>query len=74
MNAFLDHNQDNVTGLVKLKLDNGNCDIVELESKYVLEAKNIVTYAQSSSWSGDEATGFIKLWSLQQKIHKMKND
>ncbi len=73
LNAFLNHNQDNVTGIVKLKLHNGNCDIVELESKYILEAKNIVTYAQKSSWSGDEVTGFIKLWSMQQKIHKMKN-
>ncbi len=74
LNAFFDESQKHVTGSVKLKLHNGECEAVELKSDYLLEAKEIASYVASSSWKEDEAIGFIKLWSLQQKIYGMKKN
>jgi argininosuccinate synthase len=73
LNKFLDENQKNVTGKVTLKFSDGKCDAVEVESPYLLEAKEIASYVNSSTWTEDEAVGFIKLYSLQQKIYAMKN-
>ena len=72
LNDFLDSTQKNVTGSVKMKVYEGDCLAVELSSDYILDAKEIATYAQNASWSKEDAEGFVKLWSLQQKIYTIK--
>lgn len=68
INAFFETNQQQVTGLVKLRLHNGTILPVEVKSDNSLIRKDIAVYAQSSSWSSEDAVGFIKLFSMQQKI------
>lgn len=66
--AFVDSGQQFVTGTVRMKLDNKNVFPVGVYSPFVLVRKDIAEYAQRASWTGKEAEGFIKLFSLQQKI------
>ena len=47
--------------------------VVNVQSENSLISSDIATYAQKGSWSNVEADGFIKLYSMQQKIAKIKN-
>ncbi len=61
LEAFLKSSQEKVTGTVKLELKPGNLTAVEVVSDNILQDKDSV-YAQSASWTIDEAVGFIKLF------------
>jgi argininosuccinate synthase len=68
LKEFVLSQQENVTGVVKLKLENGSLLPVSVNSKYSLVNHSIGSYAQSSSWTSEDANGFIKLYGLQQYI------
>jgi len=61
LEAFLKSSQEKVTGTVTLELKPGNLMAVEVVSENILQDKSAV-YAQSASWTIDEAVGFIKLF------------
>jgi len=61
LEAFLKSSQEKVTGKVTLELKPGNLTAVEVVSDNILQDKGSV-YAQSASWTIDEAIGFIKLF------------
>lgn len=65
---FIDSQQSHVTGTVKLKLSPYHVDAVEVISPFSLINPKIGSYAQSSSWTAQDAEGFIKLYGLQGKI------
>lgn len=60
--------QKTVNGTVKIKLEHNKLTVVEINSPNSLIKKEIATYAQKGSWNYKEVNGFIKLYSLQQKI------
>ena len=61
LEAFLKSSQEKVSGTVTLELKPGHLIAVEVKSENILQDKNAV-YAQSASWTIDEAVGFIKLF------------
>lgn len=61
LEAFLKSSQEKVSGKVTLELKPGHLIAVEVESENILQDKSAV-YAQSASWTIDEAIGFIKLF------------
>ena len=61
LEAFLQSAQSQVNGTVTLQLSAGQCIAVAVESANILKDSQNV-YAQSASWSIDEALGFIKLF------------
>ncbi len=69
---YADSVQEKVNGIVKLKLEHNNIMVVELESENSLVKPEIATYAQKGSWTTKEANGFIKLYSMQQKLVNLK--
>ncbi len=74
LHAFLDHNQVPVTGTVKMKVDGKNAMSVHVESAYSLINEEIGSYAQKGSWKGEEAEGFIRFYTLQQKIASLREN
>ncbi len=66
--AYADSVQERVSGTVKLKVQPNSVQVVELSSPNSLVNANIAMYAQESKWSGTEANGFIKLYSMQQRL------
>ena len=61
LEAFLKSNQTQVTGTVTLELSQGNVYAVAVDSDNILKDKQSV-YAQTASWTIEEALGFIKLF------------
>ena len=64
--ALIDNSQKVVTGDVKVKLHKGNIIVVGVKSPYSLMDKKAATYGeQNLLWTGQEATGFSKIYGLQ---------
>lgn len=61
LEAFLKSTQTQVTGTVTLELSQGHVYAVAVDSDNILKDKQSV-YAQTASWSVEEALGFIKLF------------
>jgi len=71
LKAFIDSEQQYVTGTVKVKLTPHQVQTVALSSPYSLINPKIGTYAQKgegATWTSQDAEGFIKLYGLQLKI------
>ena len=66
--AYTDSVQARVSGTVTIKVQPNSIQVVELSSPNSLVNANIAMYAQESKWSGTEANGFIKLYSMQQRL------
>src|SRR5690554_5725691 len=66
--ALADSVQERVNGTVWIKVQPNSIQVVEMSSPNSLVNANIAMHAQESKWSGTEANGFIKLYSMQQRL------
>lgn len=60
LEAYLESSQSKLNGTVTLMTDGGDVQAVALQSDHILVDEG-ATYAQSASWTPEEAVGFIKL-------------
>ncbi|MCC5864295.1 MAG: argininosuccinate synthase [Wenzhouxiangella sp.] len=60
MEAYLESANRYVTGVVRLATEGGSVHAVAVGSRYLLKDPGAV-YAQSASWTPEEAEGFVKL-------------
>ena len=67
LSAFVDKTQENVTGIVKLKLYKGNIIKAGLESPYSLYDESICTFGESD-YNQKDAEGFINLYGLPIQV------
>ena len=67
LEAFIQSSQLQVSGSVTLQLSQGQAIAVSVKSENILKDKDSV-YAQSASWSIDEAKGFIKLFGKSSTL------
>ena len=78
LDAFINSTYENVTGTIRLKLYKGNIKIAGRFTEYALYDETISTFGSSGElYSHKDAEGFIKLFSLPNKIRaykKMKNN
>ncbi len=70
--TYTDSVQKRVSGTVKIKVEPNSIQVVEISSPNSLVNENIAMYAQQSKWSGTEANGFIKLYSMQQRLSNLE--
>ncbi|MBN2572718.1 MAG: argininosuccinate synthase [Ignavibacteriales bacterium] len=63
--------QEKVTGGVKVKVILNKIEVIEIFSPNSLIRDDIATYAQKSSWTSQEADGFIKFHSLPQVLSNL---
>jgi len=68
IHAFNDKNQNPVSGIVKMSIDQKSAIPSEVKTKNSLIDEKIGSYAQGGTWKGKEAESFIKFYGLQQKI------
>ncbi|MBD9365921.1 MAG: argininosuccinate synthase [Leuconostoc mesenteroides] len=72
--AFIDNTQQNVNGVVKMKLFKGNATAVARQSEHnSLYDEDLATYTSSSSFDQASAVGFIKLWTLSNTVYEQVN-
>jgi len=67
LEAFLKSSQTQVTGSVTLELSQGHLYAVAVDSENILKDKDSV-YAQTASWTIEEALGFIKLFGKSSTL------
>ena len=72
LQAFAVESQKHVTGQVKLKLYKGNIITSSVTSPESLYSEKIVTF-EESDYNQTDATGFINLWGLPDKILALRD-
>ena len=64
LDAFVDRTQRVASGVIRLKLFKGVCQVVGRRSPHALYQKHLATYAQGDRFDQKASEGFIKLWGL----------
>ncbi|MGB5823691.1 MAG: argininosuccinate synthase [Proteocatella sp.] len=71
LDSFVESTQQNVTGLVKLKLYKGNCIPAGSKSPYSLYNEEFVTFGEDDVYNQKDAEGFINLFGLPLKVNAL---
>ena len=74
LEAYADSVQEKVSGTVKIKVQPNSIQVVEVSSPNSMVNEKIAMYAQKSKWTGTEANGFIKLYSMQQRLANLNQE
>jgi argininosuccinate synthase len=72
MDAFVDKTQENVTGVVKMKLYKGVATPVASKSDFSLYNEDFATFEKDDVYDQYDAGGFIKIFSLPSKIRAIQ--
>ncbi len=71
--AYIEKQNEKVSGEVTVELYKGNCEVVSLTSPYSLFDHNLATFNTSADFNQNASAGFIELWNLPQKTaHQLK--
>ena len=73
LDAFIDHTQERVTGMVRIKLFKGNATIVGRQSDYSIYSPHLSTYGEDDQFDHKAAEGFIYIWGLPTRVWAEKN-
>ena len=68
LDAFIDHTQERVTGMVRIKLFKGNATIVGRQSDYSIYSPHLSTYGEDDQFDHKAAEGFIYIWGLPTRV------
>ncbi|MCP9769513.1 argininosuccinate synthase [Lacihabitans sp. LS3-19] len=69
--AYFDHSQSNVSGIVRVQLAPYNFNVLGIKSDYDLMSPVFGSYGEmNNAWSGDDVRGFSKIASNQVMIHQ----
>lgn len=71
LDSFVESTQQNVTGLVKLKLYKGNCIPAGSKSPFSLYNEEFVTFGEDEVYNQKDAEGFINLFGLPLKVNAL---
>jgi len=67
ISAFIESQNQKVTGTVKVKLYKGHITVVALESPNTLFDMSLATFDKDMTFNQNASAGFIELWNLAQK-------
>ncbi|MGD9115734.1 MAG: argininosuccinate synthase [Dehalococcoidia bacterium] len=68
LTAYIESSQRYVTGMVRVKLHKGSCEVVGRKSPYALYIHELATYDQGDVFDQSASAGFIHLWGLPARI------
>jgi argininosuccinate synthase len=71
MNKFFEEADKNTTGTVKLKLYKGNIISSGRKAKYSLYSEKIASFGDVSLYDHKDATGFIRCFTLPNRVRSM---
>jgi argininosuccinate synthase len=72
LDAFIDQTQEQVTGMVRIKLFKGNANIVGRSSENSIYSANLSTYGEDDHFDHKAAEGFIYIWGLPTRVWAQK--
>ncbi len=68
LDAFMEHTQQRVTGVVRMKLHRGACAAVGRRSPYSLYSYELATYDKADQFDASLSRGFVQLWGLSSRV------
>ncbi|MFH1387299.1 MAG: argininosuccinate synthase [bacterium] len=71
LDAFIDSTQQNVSGVVRLKLYKGSCTVVGRRAKKSLYDPKLASFEKEEVYNHKDAEGFINLFGLPQKVQAL---
>ncbi len=71
MQQMIDQTQQNVSGVVRLVLYKGNCQVTGRKSERSLYREDFATFEDDAVYSHEDAEGFIRLNALRLRIQSM---
>ncbi len=73
LDSFIHETQKVVTGMVRMKLFKGNCQVTGRKSPYSLYDKKLSTYGEEDTFNQKDSRGFVQIWGLSlQTIAKLR--
>lgn len=73
LDSFVDKTQENVTGVVRLKLYKGNVVPAGVKSPYSLYVDELASFDVNDFYDMKDATGFIRCYGLPMKVQGLVN-
>jgi len=73
LDAFINKTQENVSGLVRLKLYKGNCLVVGRKAPRSLYDPQLASFEKEEVYNQKDAEGFINLFGLPVKVAALLN-
>ncbi len=73
INAFIDHTQKTINGVVKMKFHKGNAIVIGRQSPQSLYQFDLATYNSEDKFDHKAAKGFIKIWGLPSQVNAVVN-
>lgn len=67
LNAYIDDQNNKVSGEVTVKLHKGQVTVVALDSPYSLFDHNLATFEKNTAFNQNASAGFIEIYNLPQK-------
>lgn len=74
LSAFVDSTQQNISGVVKLKLYKGNIIAAGAKSKYSLYNESLASFTTGELYNHKDAEGFINLFGLPLKVNALMKE
>ncbi|QTA82256.1 Argininosuccinate synthase [Desulfonema limicola] len=71
MQTMIDKTQENVSGLVRLKLYKGSCQVLGRKADYSLYSEDFATFEDDRVYRQGDADGFIRLNALRLRIREI---
>jgi len=68
LNAFIDNQNEKVTGTVRLRLYKGRAESVAVETPNTIFEEKLATFMASSDFNQNASPGFIELYTLQMRL------
>lgn len=72
LNAYIDHVNEKVSGLVTVKLFKGQAEVVAVETANSIFDEKLATFMKSSSFNQNVSAGFIEIYTLQMRLAQDK--
>lgn len=73
IDAFMTESQNNVSGVVRMKLFKGNAYVIGRKSNQSLYQRDLATYDKSDAFDHQAAVGFIKIYGLPMQVNSQVN-
>lgn len=68
LNAYIDNQNEKVTGNVKVRLYRGRAETVAVETPNTIFEEKLATFMASSDFNQNASPGFIELYTLQMRL------
>jgi len=68
INAYIEHQNEKVTGTVKIRLYKGRAETVAVETPNTIFEEKLATFMASADFNQNASPGFIELFTLQMRL------